>query len=112
MKNWKPITDISAVDEIIEASNERTQIIFKDSMTCGISAYAKSRLSEGNDLMMDHADFNYLDLLRYRDVSNYIAEVFNVYHQSPQILIVKNGKVTYTASHHVIQPREIAQNLK
>ncbi len=112
MKNWKHITDISEIDRIIEASSERPQILFKDSLTCGISAYAKSRLSDGNDLLMNLADFNYLDLLKYRNISNHIADVFDVYHQSPQILVVKDGKVSYTASHHSIQPREIAKHLE
>ena len=109
MENWKHITDIKTINEIIDASDNRTQILFKDSVTCGISAFAKSRLVDGNHLIIEQADFNYLDLLKYRDISNHIAEVLNVYHQSPQILVVKNKEVVYTSSHHSIQPAEIAK---
>ncbi|MFK8045163.1 MAG: bacillithiol system redox-active protein YtxJ [Crocinitomicaceae bacterium] len=111
MENWKHITDIATIDTIIEASNSKPQILFKDSVTCGISAYAKSRLVDGNDLIKEGADFNYLDLLKHRDISNHMADVFKVHHQSPQIIVLKNEEVVYTTSHHSIQPGEIAKHL-
>ena len=64
MKNWKKITTEDDVIAIIDASEMKPQIIFKDSTTCGISAFAKERLENGNDLLIETADFNYLDLLR------------------------------------------------
>lgn len=109
MKNWNPITTTQDVLTIIENSVEKPQIIFKDSVTCGISAYAKERLVTGNDLLIAKADFNYLDLLSYRSVSNFIADELNVIHQSPQIIVLKNKEVVYRVSHHSIQPEEIAK---
>lgn len=109
MKNWNPITTAQDVLTIIENSVEKPQIIFKDSVTCGISAYAKERLVTGNDLLIAKADFNYLDLLSYRSVSNFIADELNVIHQSPQIIVLKNKEVVYRVSHHSIQPEEIAK---
>ena len=111
MKNWNPITTAQDVLTIIENSVEKPQIIFKDSVTCGISAYAKERLVSGNDLLIAKADFNYLDLLSYRSVSNFIADELNVIHQSPQIIVLKNKEVVYRVSHHSIQPEEIAKYL-
>jgi len=111
MENWKHITEIGSINTIVEASNHKPQILFKDSVTCGISAYAKSRLVEGNDLIKNGADFNYLDLLKYRNISNHIADVLKVHHQSPQIIVLINGEVTYTSSHHSIQAEEIAKQL-
>ena len=111
MNNWITITSEDAVKDIIANSNTRTQIIFKDSVTCGISAYAKERLVKGNDLLIAKADFNYLDLLSYRNVSNFIAEELNVIHQSPQIIVLKDGEVVYRVSHHSIQPEDIAKYL-
>lgn len=109
MKNWNPITTAQDVLTIIENSVEKPQIIFKDSVTCGISAYAKERLVSGNDLLIAKADFNYLDLLSYRSVSNFIADELNVIHQSPQIIVLKNKQVVYRVSHHSIQAEEIAK---
>ena len=111
MKNWNPITTTQDVLTIIENSVEKPQIIFKDSVTCGISAYAKERLVNGNDLLIAKADFNYLDLLSYRSVSNFIADELNVIHQSPQIIVLKDGVVVYRVSHHSIQAEEIAKYL-
>ncbi len=101
MKNWNPITTEEQVREIVEKSNEKPQIIF--------SAYAKERLVSGNDVLIAKADFNYLDLLSYRSVSNFIAEELSVIHQSPQIIVLKNGEVVYRVSHHSIQAEEIAK---
>lgn len=111
MKNWNPITTEQQVREIVESSKEKTQIIFKDSVTCGISAYAKERLVKGNELLTSKADFNYLDLLSYRSVSNFIADELNVIHQSPQIIVLKDGEVVYRVSHHSIQAEEIYEYL-
>lgn len=107
MKNWKEFTTEEAVNEIINASENKTQIIFKDSVTCGISQFAKERLVNGSDLLTEIADFNYLDLLQYRSVSNYIASHLNVIHQSPQIIVIKDRKVVFRDSHHTIQPEKI-----
>jgi bacillithiol system protein YtxJ len=68
-KKWKEITTDEDVNAIIDASENKVQIIFKDSITCGISAFAKERLIIGSDLVPTTADFNYLDLLQYRSVS-------------------------------------------
>ena len=111
MENWKNITTENDVQSIIEASLIKPQIIFKDSVTCGISAYAKERLELGSDLLTETADFNYLDLLTYRAVSNFIAKELNVIHQSPQIIVVKNRTVVYKDSHHSIEPKKIKINL-
>lgn len=111
MKNWKNITTDDDVNKILEASEHKPQIIFKDSVTCGISAFAKERLTDGNDMLTATADFNYLDLLTYRSVSNYIASHLNVIHQSPQIIVIKDKKVVFRDSHHAIDPKKIQVHL-
>lgn len=107
MKNWKNITSQEDVATILSASVNRPQIIFKDSVTCGISQFAKERLIQGNNLLIETADFNYLDLLTYRSVSNFIAKELNVIHQSPQIIVIKDKKVVFRDSHHSIEPKKI-----
>ena len=111
MNNWKNITTDEDLIAIIAASEHKPQIIFKDSSTCGISAFAKERLANGNDLMTATADFNYLDLLSYQSVSNFVAKELNVIHQSPQIIVLKDGKVVYKDSHHSIEPEKIQKYL-
>lgn len=107
MKNWKTITSEDDVRNIIDASVLKTQIIFKDSHSCGISAYAKERLAEGSSLLAEKSEFNYLDLLKHRAVSNFIANELGITHQSPQIIVIKDKKVVYRDSHHSIQTEKI-----
>ncbi|WP_118953315.1 bacillithiol system redox-active protein YtxJ [Taibaiella helva] len=111
MNTWNTITTAADLQQIIEASVQRPQIIFKDSTTCGISAHAKHRLEEGYAAIEGQADFYYLDLLTYRPISNLIAQELGVIHQSPQIIVLKDRQVVYTSSHHAIHPATIAQHL-
>jgi bacillithiol system protein YtxJ len=100
-QNWVHLTSIEQLDEIEKLSEERPVVIFKHSTTCGISAAAKSRL-EAVPFNSENGLFYYLDLLTYRPVSNKVAEKFGVVHQSPQIIVIKNGKAIYNNSHHAI----------
>ena len=109
--NWFNITNAEDVMAIIEKSEHKPQLIFKHSVTCGISNFAQEKLITGNELITAKADFNYLDLLAYRAVSNFIADKLNVLHQSPQIIILKDKKVIYTATHSAINPDKIVAQL-
>lgn len=111
MESWIRITSNEDIKAIVKKSNETPQIIFKDSVTCGISAYAKSKIVDGYNEIDGKADFNYLDLLAYRSVSNFIAEHLGVYHQSPQVIVLKNGAVVHSVTHHAITPHGIAEEL-
>ena len=111
MKDWKEIKSEADVYDIIENSATQPQIIFKDSVSCGISAYAKERLQDGYSLFEGKAGFNYLDLLSFRPVSKLIAQVLDVRHQSPQVILLKDRKVIYTTSHHSINAAGIAKYL-
>ena len=105
--NWKIISDENQLEEIREKSFERPQVIFKHSTRCSISSVAKSRLDRSSD--PEGMDFYYLDLIRYRSISNRISEVFDVHHESPQILLIKNGECTYDESHLSISMDEVTQ---
>ena len=107
MDNWKEFKSEKELDLIIKKSNTRSQIIFKDSVICGISAHAKHKLVTGNDKLIAKADFNYLDLLSYRSISNLIATKLDVQHQSPQIIVLKNEVPVYIVTHHTIDPDKI-----
>lgn len=111
MKEWIALTSEESVNTIIENSANKAQIIFKDSLTCGISAHAKERLIDDYSIIEGKADFHYLDLLSFRAVSNYIAATLKVTHQSPQIIVLKDKKVVYTASHHAISASGISKFL-
>lgn len=105
--NWKIIHDEQQLQDIKELSNSRPQVIFKHSTRCSISSVAKSRLDRSAD--PEGIDFYYLDLIRYREISNKIAQLFDVHHESPQILLIKNGECVYDESHLSISIDEVKQ---
>ncbi|OQP38654.1 hypothetical protein A4H97_18205 [Niastella yeongjuensis] len=111
MNSWKRVEEIEDFYTLLENSATKPQIIFKDSTTCGISAHAKHRLKEGYGQLEGKVDFNYLDLLSFRPISNLIAKELKVTHQSPQIIVLKDKQVVYTSSHHAIDPAVIARHL-
>ncbi len=100
--NWKTLDSEAQLKEVIQGSHERPVMLFKHSTTCGISAGAKHRLEAEWDIDPAKMDFYYLDLLNHRSVSNLIAETLDVIHQSPQIILVKDGQAVYNTSHHAI----------
>jgi len=101
-KDWKEIKSEADLQAAIEQSFNKTVVLFKHSVTCGISGGAKYGLEKDWDFTAEELDFYYLDLLSYRPVSNKIAQDLGVTHQSPQIIVVKNGKAVFDTSHHAI----------
>jgi bacillithiol system protein YtxJ len=107
--NWIELSSESQLEEIKEKSKQKPQVIFKHSTRCSISSMAKSRLDRSAGI--DEADVYYLDLIAHRNLSNKIAEVFKVYHESPQVLVIKNGDCIYDESHMGININEIKDNV-
>lgn len=105
--NWISLTNEEQLHQIKVNSNARPQVIFKHSTRCSISSVAKSRLERS--IQSDEVDFYFLDLIKYRTISNKIAADFNVYHESPQVLLIKNGECTYDESHSGIDMEEIIE---
>lgn len=104
--NWISLNDVSQLDEIVENSNNKTIGIFKHSTRCSISRFALKRFENEYNLE-DKVDLYFLDLLNYRDVSNEIANRFELIHQSPQLILIKNGVAVYDASHSDIQADDV-----
>lgn len=111
--NWHPLTSTEQLDEIMEESKSTPVVIFKHSTSCSISATAKSRIERQWDgAGIDHVKPYYLDLLSYRPVSNEVAELLQVQHQSPQVLLVQDGVCTYDASHMNISVDGLKKSIK
>ncbi len=105
--NWIPLTNLEQIDAIKEASKNKPQLIFKHSTTCSISKMALSRFERVE--APDHIDFYYLDLLNHRNISAAIAEAFQVHHESPQILLIKQGECIYDESHYGIMMDDVIE---
>ncbi|GAA0872382.1 bacillithiol system redox-active protein YtxJ [Gangjinia marincola] len=104
---WQELNKLDQLNEIKNNSKERPQVLFKHSTRCSISSMALSRFEREYDVEDSKADIYYLDLIVHRDISNAIAEEFNVQHQSPQVIVLKDNEVVYTASHNAISAKEI-----
>jgi bacillithiol system protein YtxJ len=105
--NWIELNDERQLENIIAQSKQQPVVIFKHSTRCSISLMAKNRLER--ETTVDNVSFYYLDLLRFRPISNKIAEDFKVHHESPQILMIKNGECIYEESHNGISMEAIAE---
>jgi bacillithiol system protein YtxJ len=97
MMNWISLNSETQLEEIRERSAQRPQVIFKHSTRCGTSQLVRSRLERG--AQPQAIDFYFLDLLKYRPVSNKVAETFGVHHESPQILLIRDGKCVFEENH-------------
>lgn len=106
---WINLTAVEQLDEIIERSKTKTQIIFKHSTRCGVSRMVINQFKKEYALSENDADLYYLDLLNYRTISAEIAEKFQVRHESPQLLVIKNGAVVAQDSHSGINNLDLAK---
>jgi len=110
--NWTELNSKQQIEEIRTESNSQPVLIFKHSTRCAVSSTVLSRL-ERNWKAEEVAPIKmyYLDLLSHRNVSQDVAESFDVEHESPQVLILKDGNPVYVRSHLAIAYDEIKQFL-
>ncbi|WP_310556581.1 bacillithiol system redox-active protein YtxJ [Flavobacterium sp.] len=108
--DWILLKDIGQLNEIVVASESKPVLIFKHSTRCSISRMALKQFENEfnfSELITPY----YLDLLNYRDISNQIATKFNVMHQSPQIVLIKNGVCIYSETHENIDAKLLASKI-
>ena len=108
---WKPLVSIDQFEEIVVKSNTRTQIIFKHSTTCGISRMVLKTFNANYDYTKDEFDLYFLDLHSNREVSNETGYKFQVMHQSPQLLVIRNGVAVAHGSHGGINDIDLSKYL-
>ncbi|RYZ62042.1 MAG: bacillithiol system redox-active protein YtxJ [Chitinophagaceae bacterium] len=107
---WIHLTDEEQLKQLIASSESKPQVIFKHSTRCSISSVAFQRLQKAKQ--PEGLDFYYLDLLAHRPLSNKVSEVFRVHHESPQVLVIRNGQCVYDESHLAISMLDIAEGAK
>lgn len=101
-ENWINLTSYDDLKEALRRSKETPVAIFKHSTRCGISHEIMSGLSDQTQNSELNIPFYYLDLIAHRALSQAIADQLDVPHQSPQLILVHNGKAISQASHHAI----------
>jgi bacillithiol system protein YtxJ len=108
--NWNELTDLGQLNEIIAGSNEKPVAIFKHSTRCSVSRMALKQF-ENEFNSSDKVTPYFLDLIAHRDISNEIATRFGVTHQSPQLILIKEGKAVYNVSHSDIDAEELGKKV-
>lgn len=111
--NWISLEDSKQLDDILAESKEKPVLIYKHSTRCNISRATFDRLErKWNPGMAGSAKAYFLDLIAHRNISNEIAQRFGVEHQSPQVLVISNGRSVLDLSHFEIDFDEISSVLK
>lgn len=108
---WEPLTDVAQLEVIEKESSTGPIIIFKHSTRCGISRMAYRNFESEMPAEKVNAKFYYLDLLEYRNISDAIATRFGVMHESPQLILIRDGKAIYNESHGGISAPKLMEML-
>lgn len=97
--NWNVIKSVDDLNKAVDLSKESPIILFKHSTRCSISSSALNRLERNWVQENTNAVPFFLDLINHRDVSNEIADLLGVHHQSPQMILVKDRKAIFSSTH-------------
>lgn len=107
ISSWNQPDNSLNIDDLRKKSQQNPVLIFKHSTRCGTSHAIKSHLEDDYDQYLSDLDFYYVDLIKYRPLSDNIADELNVQHQSPQVILLMNGEVVYHTSHQAINAEKI-----
>ncbi|MGY0406955.1 MAG: bacillithiol system redox-active protein YtxJ [Polaribacter sp.] len=107
--NWIPLTSLEQLEIIEKQSSIETILIFKHSTRCGISSMVIKQFEKLFTEEYQQLKAYYLDLLNYRDLSDEVGYKFQVLHQSPQLIVVKNGVSVYNMSHYEITQTDLSR---
>jgi bacillithiol system protein YtxJ len=99
---WNLLTSVDQLIEIEKESFHQSIAIFKHSTRCGTSSMALRQFERQFEIDNANVKLYFLDLLSFRDISNEIAIRFQVFHQSPQLIVLKDGNTIHHSSHHQI----------
>jgi bacillithiol system protein YtxJ len=105
--NWRELNSEEGLEELISKSKDTPQVIFKHSNRCSISGVAYQRLQKS--AAPDHIEFYLLDVIGHRNLSQKVAQRFGVNHESPQVLLIRNGECIFDESHMGIHMDDILE---
>jgi len=100
------VSDTKALEELAVRSKERPVVIFKHSLTCPISAAAYEQMAEFD------GEVALVEVQRARELSGEIESRLGVAHESPQVIVLRNGQVAWNASHFKITADAVAEAVR
>ena len=108
---WKDLKSSDQLRAIIDGSHRKPVVIYKHSSRCGTSFFVRKRLEHDWDFAVEDIDLYFLDLISYRDLSDEVAQTLGVRHESPQILVIADGRSIYDTSHGGVSVKAIKKAL-
>ncbi|NER11089.1 bacillithiol system redox-active protein YtxJ [Muriicola jejuensis] len=106
--NWIPLEEEDQLEKITKRSATVPQVIFKNSTTCGISGIVRRTFETQHASVEGKADMYLLHIQHQRQLSSEVSRLFGIRHESPQLLIIKNGKVVHHTSHGQISYTDLS----
>lgn len=98
-KNPTPVEGLAELDQVLADTARRPLLLFKHSLTCGTSAEALDELRSHMDASGHDVHYAMVTVQRHRDVSQEVARRLGIRHETPQALLVRHGRVVWSASH-------------
>jgi bacillithiol system protein YtxJ len=111
MTRLTPLTDLSALEAAIAESNERPVLLFKHSRYCGVSAEALDELQSHIDSASANVIYRMITVQTHRPLSDAVAERLGLRHETPQAILLRDGKIVWNASHFRITASQLDQVL-
>lgn len=108
------MTELTRPDQLEEAiTDTKLVFLFKHSTHCVISSNAKEQMDAFTIQHEDNKEYAFylIEVIEHRDISDLVAEYFNITHESPQLIVLKNKKVLFHMSHDAITIEEINEHL-
>lgn len=109
---WNEISGLEDIKNILQDSEDKPQLIYKHSHRCSVCFLAKEELENVAEKLNEIADLYMVNVVQQRDVSNAIASELDIRHESPQVLLLQDGEVSWAGSHWQIKGNDILSNLK
>lgn len=109
--DWISLTEPDELELLFQKSHKKSQVIYKHSTRCGVSAMALSNLHRLNPEKAEKADFYFLNVINQRRLSQHVAEKLQVRHESPQLIIIRGGEVIWNGSHYQVSAGALSEIL-
>ena len=104
--NFNPVEDAAALERLLARSHEGPVLLFKHSSTCPISAHAYREMREVK------SPVSIVVVQRSRELSREVAARTGVPHESPQALVLRNGRAVWSASHFEVTADAVEQAMR
>ena len=99
------LTDKEELNRLMSDSSKHPVVVFKHSNSCGISSAAYREMEKLDNVSL-------LDVHQSRELSREVATITGVEHESPQVIVLKNGKAVWNASHYGVKAGAVAEALE